>query len=413
MIKLYKHQQRFLDKTPAKSLLCWDTGTGKTLTALEWSKKRIEWNLKNWDVLVICPKSLKENWRREVAKFLQDNRGGQTPTFTIFSKEEFRKDWETLNSYNTIIVDEAHYFAGIKSQMSKNLFKYLQKHDVGNILLLSATPYMSTPWNIYTLARHLGYKWNYPIFSFKYFENQYVGRGRRMVPMVKPGIEKDMAKLVKEIGDIVRLDECVDVPDQVFVNEHFTLLEIQKKEMKEIQEVNPIVRFTRYHQIENGTLKSDGFTENKFIDTEKNDRILDLAKEHDKIAVICRYNLQIDALYALLRAKQDKEVLIIRGNVKDRDAVIRQVELLPKAIILIQADCSEGYELPSIGTIVFASLSFSYKNYKQIIGRFLRINKIKKNVYIHLITQGGVDEAVFESIMNKQNFDIEIYSRDL
>ena len=354
--------------------------------------------------MVICPKALKENWWRETLRFRN-----HPSNFSVISKEEFKKNYDILSKFDSVIVDEAHYFAGIKSQMSKHLFKYLRKHKVENILLLTATPYMSTPWNIYTLARHLGYKWNYPSFSFKYFENQYVGR--RIVPVVKPGIEKDMARLVHEIGDVVRLDECADIPEQVFVNEYFALLEAQKKAMKEIQEVNPIVRYTKYHQIENGTLKSDGYSENRVFSTEKHERILDLVGEHDKVAIVCRYNLQIDDLELFLQAKQTKPVFIIRGDVKDRDAVIQEVESLSGAIIIIQADCCEGYELPSIGTIVYASLSFSYKNYKQMLGRFLRINNLKKNVYIHLITQGGVDEAVFHSIMNKQDFDIAIYSR--
>jgi len=90
--------------------------------------------------------------------------------------------------------------------------------------------------------------------------------------------------------------------------------------------------------------------------------------------------------------------------------VVQDIGTVDEAIVLINASCSEGYELPSIGVILFASLSFSYKDYKQMLGRFLRINALKKNVYIHLISE-GVDTEVYKSIMNKQDFDIAIYSK--
>ena len=42
-------------------------------------------------------------------------------------------------------------------------------------------------------------------------------------------------------------------------------------------------------------------------------------------------------------------------------------------------------------------------------GRILRLNKLKKNVYIFLLTE-GVSQAVYESVMKKRDFDISIYA---
>jgi len=81
-------------------------------------------------------------------------------------------------------------------------------------------------------------------------------------------------------------------------------------------------------------------------------------------------------------------------------------------VVIINAQCSEGYQLPSIDTVIFASLSFSLKDYTQAIGRFLRYDAIKKNVYIHLVNIGTVDEAGYESIMKKEDFDIAIYAKN-
>jgi len=394
MIKLYKHQQEFLDKNPQRCLLCWDTGTGKTLTAIYWG------DLNSLKTLVIVPKALKENWKREIKKHGRN-------IFIVISKEEFRRDWDKLPYFPAIIADEAHYFSGMKSQMSKNLRKYCKKWKVVFRLMLSATPYLSTPWNIYTLAGHLGYEWSYMDFRARFFVDKYIGN--RVIAAPRPGIEDDIAKLVAGIGNIVKLDECADVPSQVFAEEKFIVGKPQKKAMEEIIDLNPVVKYTKHHQVENGTLKSDGYVPDKFWNIDKHDRIYEKCGNDDKIAVVCRYNLQIDALEKKL-SKLKKKIFIIRGDVKNRDEIVQAVEKSKECIVLINAACSEGYELPSIGSVIFASLSFSYKDYKQMLGRFLRINKLKKNVYTHMITEDGIDQAVYDSIMKKQDFDISIYA---
>lgn len=241
-----------------------------------------------------------------------------------------------------------------------------------------------------------------------------LGKSSRMVPMVKPHKEEELADIVKKIGDVVHLEECADIPDQVFETKVFQTNKKQQALMKDIslKETSPIVKFTKFHQIENGSLKGDEYNEDVFIDADKHDHILDLIQENKKVAVFCRYNLQIDSLYSLIQSKlKSKLVYIIRGDVKNRDEIVQTVEKSVECVVLINASCSEGYELPSVGVVVFASLSFSYKDYKQAQGRFLRINALKKNVFIHLINEGSVDEAVFESISNKQDFDLAIYSK--
>lgn len=400
MTKLYNHQLALLEKNPAKRLLCWDTGTGKSLAAIEWAK------LSGGSCLVIVPKALKEKWRRDVHKAHAEGM-----TWDVMSKEEFRSMWDKLLPPTSIIVDEAHYFSGLTSQMSKNLYKFIKKHKLERVLLLTATPYLSTPWNIYTLARHLGYNWSYIEFKQAFFQDRYIGR--RVVPEVKKGIEPAIAKLVQGIGDVVRLDDCVDVPEQVIESEMFSMTEMQKKAKEMVVETNPIVRFTKWHEIENGILKDDGYSHDQFFDCDKLERIAQYVAEHKKVAIVCRYNLQIDAVYrAMVELGFGDDVFILRGETKNRDGIVTAVGQADRAIVIINAACSEGYELPSIGLILFASLSFSYKDYKQMMGRFLRINALKRNVYIHLVTSEGVDQEVYNAIMAKQDFHLEIYAKE-
>lgn len=392
-MKLYNHQQKLLDKNPDKCLIAWEVGTGKTLMALELSK-----NINRR--FIVCPKSLKEQWEEQTP--------GSEP---IYTKETFRRDWNKIDYTDCLIVDEAHFFFGMtgfrkRSGMLKALLSYIKKHNPPYIYLLTGTPYMSTPWNIYAAGQILGRDWNYAQFKDKFFYMVNMG-GRYPVPIVKSGIANDIATIVSNIGDVVKMEDCFDVPEQVFQTEYFDLTTEQNKVMGEIDDEG-IARWTKCHQISGGTLKGDGYTENASFKSEKMDRILELCKEHKKLIVVCRYNHEAKILGDKINGKT---VFTINGSVKDRHSVVKLAEESDDCVVLVQAQCSEGYELPSFPVMVFYSYDFSLKNYIQMRGRILRANKLKKNVYLSLVVKNTIDEDVYKCIQAKKDFDIAIYDK--
>jgi len=80
---------------------------------------------------------------------------------------------------------------------------------------------------------------------------------------------------------------------------------------------------------------------------------------------------------------------------------------------LIQADCAEGYQLPSFGLCVFASQSYSYTKWEQICGRFLRMDKPSRTTFLYLLTEGdSIDQAVYDAVKKKEDFKIELYAKN-
>lgn len=404
-IKLYKHQQELVDKNPDKWLLAWEVGTGKTYGALSLIKEK---------TLCIVPKSLKEQWQEEDFDI------------EVYTKEEFKKVHKTLPKYDSIIIDEAHYFSGMqglrkKSAMLKSMLLYIKMHNPKQILLLTGTPYLSTPWNIYALAEILGYKWDYKKFKHTFFQDVNMGR-RWPVPVVRKNVdwngatisaEKAVSILVSTIGNTVRMDECVDVPDQVYQTEYFDLTKEQKTAIDNIEDVNAIVKWTKIHQICGGTLKGDGYIENQSFKSEKMDRVIQLAQEHKKLIIVCRYNYEIKTIKQSIRAKfKQKKVGTINGGTPNRSEEVSRADRASEYIVIINAACSEGFELPSFPIMVFYSYSFSLKDAIQIRGRIQRLNNIKKNVYLSLVVKKTIDEDVYKNIIKKESFDIEIYDRE-
>jgi len=78
MLKLYKHQEEFLNQRIDRSALVWSCGTGKTRTAIEWAKQS------PLPVLIVCPKPLKTNWKNEIKRWGLTNA-------EVVTKEEFKK----------------------------------------------------------------------------------------------------------------------------------------------------------------------------------------------------------------------------------------------------------------------------------------------------------------------------------
>ena len=400
MNTLYKHQQEFLVANPNKSALVHSCGTGKTRTACEWSKLG-----PLGATLIICPKALQTNWMREVKKW----GAGHGGWVTVITKEGFRKTWKQQIRFNQVIVDEVHngfLTPHFKSQMSKALRDYIKKHNVPRVLLLSATVYTSSPWNIYNLAYYLGHKLDWVKFNFTFFDQ--IRMGPRIVPVPKKGCEVKLAEITKKIASVVDIADCMDVPLQLHCEpEYFALTKIQEKAIKDAYDPLPIVRYTRQHEIENGVLIGNKFAIDEIYDCDKNARIVGLCEENSKIAIVCRYNAQIDVLAKLL---EKHAPIIIQGAVKDRDAACRTAEMASRAVVLIQADCGLGFELPSFPVCVYASMSYSYTSWEQMNGRFLRMNKPSRTTFIYLLTEGdSVDQGIYDSVKRKEDFRIELF----
>lgn len=395
-IQLYKHQADLLDRNPARYGIFHSTGVGKTITGIYLANKNCS------SVLVIVPKTNKQDWINNMSTHCLCNE------WTVLTKEEFKRDASKLRPYDGVIVDEAHHFFGIKSQMSKALMAYFKKHNTKYRWIMTATPYLSTPLNIYVAGKLLGHEWNYAYFVNQFFYR--INMGGRLITKPKPGMEDELAKLVKAIGETVDMGALVTVPEQTYLTHYLQLMPAQLEAIDALDEPVFISRWTKKHQIENGiAVDVSGDSGTRHLINSKSDWILKNIKDKNKVAIFCRYKEQIAQYKAIISfAYPDRPIFELHGDVKDRYSMIHAAEAAPQAVCIIQSECSAGYELPSFDYIIFASLSFSYVSHRQAQGRFLRINRLKENTFIYLVTE-GVDTDVYNCIMAKQDFSFNLY----
>jgi superfamily II DNA or RNA helicase len=409
LMQLFQHQKEIIADDKKKCGLFLGTGSAKTATAL---------HLARGNILVITPKLQKEeeNFIREANKWSLEKK------ITSLSKEQFKKVADTLPYFDTVIIDEAHTVAGVtpniqwikkqphpkSSELFKSVMRYLDKHKPERLYLLTATPIRS-PMTVYAFAKMLGLNWNFYEFRDTFYICVKKGFREFFIAKSDEQTKKRLGLAVQKLGYTGRLSDYFDVPEQIYKTMYVEPTVEQKKRLKEIalDFPDPLVQIGKRHQIENGVLKGDQFAQSEEIKDNKIDVLLDLAIEFPKLIIFARYTQQ---LHKIKDALSNYNCVILDGQTKDRAEVIRRAEESDACVIIIQAQISAGFELPSFPTMVFASMDYSIVNRTQAEGRILRANALKHNLYIDLVVKGGVDEAVYKSIQNKQDFSEKIYA---
>lgn len=254
---LYPHQKdavKFL-LTRKKCILADDQGLGKTT---EVSVAAIEGNFDS--VLIVCPASLKNNWKRELSFYIpekdisvidgfNDKTKGELEEFLGYaegrsgkSKKELLEEaktagkwqfnrfvilnydildefykipsgrgqaaWEAAfekspmlqyiaNRKTLIIIDEAHKLSNAKSNRYKVLRSLINKGNPDSLYLVTGTPLTNDPTNIYCVLSLL----KEPITDdYKYYMERYCGAFEMVHPKDKPKRERIVAAYFKENG---------------------------------------------------------------------------------------------------------------------------------------------------------------------------------------------------------------------
>lgn len=376
---LYAHQQRFIDRNPDRDLLVWETGTGKTVAACLWLNKR-----KGRPALVVCPKGIVDKWKRDLVEW-----GAKAD---VVSRDQVKKI--DLSKYRALVLDEAQDFASPlfdkgRSQRAQVIYTHIKHHMDTHVLLLTATPIRSTPWNIHTLACYLGKYSDVRKFREAYFH--LTDRYGRMHWEKNKGWQTAIRPRVEALADIVLMQDCADVPVQ-----HHQVLTVPWTPAQDnalgSQYLEPAAEWHARHRLEQSEAKYD--------------KLMEIAGGYRKVIVVCHYRSQIDDY--VKRIGDERLVFVLDGRTPDQDKVIADARAAADCIFIIQASMGAGFDAAEFSVVVFASMSFKYVDYIQMKGRVKRINNLHENTFIHLLG-GKCDKAVYATIQKNRDFDVHDY----
>ncbi len=128
-------------------------------------------------------------------------------------------------------------------------------------------------------------------------------------------------------------------------------------------------------------------------------RIEFLLEEHPRIVIFYNFNYELDILRRL-----EEKVTIAEWNGHKHEEIPQTASW---AYLVQYVAGSEAWECTETDTIVFYSLTYSYKNWVQAHGRIDRLNTPFTDLYYYTLrSKSVIDNAIWRSLKAKKNFNV-------
>jgi SNF2 family DNA or RNA helicase len=230
----------------------------------------------------------------------------------------------------------------------------------------------------------------------------------------------------------VKKEECLDLPDKLYVKREVDLTPEQLKaynEMKAyamaqiegglVSTVNALTQIMRLHQIVCGHVKLDDGTVLD-LPNKRMDELLAVVEETDgKIIIWANYRHDIEAIKIALSKEYGMNSVGMYFGDTDMDERKRVVEEFQKPDsemrFFVGNPSTGGYglTLTAAHTMVYYSNSFDLEKRLQSEDRAHRIGQTKNVTYIDLIAVGTVDEKIVKALRAKIDIATQVLGEEI
>jgi len=433
---LFAHQKASLEfaKTTPIIFDTSDPGTGKTLVYINLIDRNNKETKKR--ALVICPKSLMRSaWSNDIRKFapwLSTSVASATNRAEAFKFEAdvYITNHDAVNwlvkqkasffeKFSTLIVDESGAYKHHTSLRSKALNKIASnfQYKYG----LNGTPMTNSVTDVWNQVRFLdgGKRLGKSFFAFRdsVCRPKQVGPSPNMVKWEdKVGSEDAVTMLLKDIIIRNKLEECVDLPENIMYTVPYYLSEKQKNayiqmEMAEIaaledgsviSAINAASVMTKMLQISSGAAYEAPDVYH-VIDEGRYQLIMDLIEARDHSVTFFLWKHQRDLLVENAR-KRKISFAVIDGSVseKERAQIVTQYQQgMYQTIFAHPQSTAHGLTLTRGNTTIWASPTYNLEHFQQGNRRIFRIGQKQKTETIVVLADDTCEQRVFDALQNK------------
>ena len=370
---LYPHQQDAVDRMHNGCLLCGGVGTGKSITSLYY------YYYKECGVIKLPLYIITTARKRDSGEWLAECIRFESIKPTIDS-------WNNIEKYKNVkdcffIFDEQRVVG--KGKWSKTFIE-IARHN--RWILLSATP--GDTWLDYI-----------PVFIANgYYRNRTEFFREHVV--LNPYVKYQQVQKYINCGKLLRIkaEILVDMVMVRHISRHVDYIQCGYDKEKynsvlknrwDIYENEPIENISRLCSILRRICNEDY---NRQI------ALLNLVNSHPKVIIFYNFDYELELMRQLL---SDFNVAEWNGH---------RHEPIPNAdewIYFVQYTAgAEGWNCIETNTIIFYSLSYSYKSTEQAMGRIDRLNTPYKDLYYYfLISRSPMDGAMLKSQKAKKEFN--------
>jgi SWI/SNF-related matrix-associated actin-dependent regulator 1 of chromatin subfamily A len=424
-----EHQKEAIQKLVEnkKFILADDMGLGKTtstiIAALEAGSQK---------VLIICPATLKINWKREIENYsdksvyIAEGKNFSTDSNFVIVNYDIIKNFHDpkkkdesqilLAKFDLVIIDEAHYIKNAQAQRTKLINNIIK--DTDRVWLLTGTPMTSRPidyFNLLSLVDSPVAK-NWMAYVIRYCEGYQFKAGPRKVWNVMGA--SNLEELRDRTSSLIlrRLKENVlDLPDKIITPVY---LRLKSKMYEEIMgeyydwyDKNPeeskslTVQFTKLTKIR------------QVIADEKISHTIELAEniiEQDKkVIIFCNFTDSLEKITNHF----GKVAVKLNGSMSktEKQYSVDQFQENDKIKVFVGniKAASVGITLTSAEAVIFNDISFLPSDMAQAEDRAYRYGQ-KNNVLVYYpIFDNTIEGIIYDIVNNKKKVIATVMGDDL
>lgn len=452
-MKLFHHQQQFADNPPARVMLNWEMGTGKSMAVLaaidgeRLSGRRLK-------TLIVAPKSvLRSAWLRDAQNFpalkvvlvsgqnkkirreqiYTPNADILVTNFEIFKihKNDFASAYCGIWR---LVIDESSKIKACRamgrvSEIAKTAIEFSDRTQ--SVWLLSGTPAPNSEVEWYNQLRCLdmglsgrdsfgfAHTWCYP-------NKRTIRVGKATKDIItgwnmRPDMREKFAEMLKKRVWTIRASECIDLPEETEIIHEVVMNAAEANAYVaamnqlvidlgggEVSSINPISKTMKLRQITGGGVRVDGhaYKISKGLGS-KMATLLELIEEIGGKAVVwAEFTHEIEEIRAQLEKKNIK-VGVINGwaSANERAEIIDNFQNtdLVQVVVAHAAAAGHGVTLTAARHNIFYSIGWVPENHEQSRKRIHRIGQRWPVEHHYLISPNTVDQKVLDVVKRKKS----------
>jgi SNF2 family DNA or RNA helicase len=416
------HQKVAIEKLLAndKFILADDMGLGKTTSAviatLESGAKKI---------LIVCPASLKINWKREIENYtdrriliVEGRKWGSTFDFYIINydiiknyhtteESEDSEDYKLLvnEKFDLAIVDEAHYISNTTANRTRLLNDVLS--TIPKVWLLTGTPMTSRPINYFNLLKLVDspLTLNWQTYVKRYCKGYQFKVGARKVWNTSGASNLDeLRERTKNIVLRRMKTDILDLPEKLITP---IFIELNSKMYDE--ELDDFIRISK----ENSESETISITLNRLmrvrqlISYEKIPYTCELIdkciEQGKKVIVLTNFTMTLD----MLHDKYKKTSVVLDGRMskeRKQESVDRfQNEDKIKIFIGNIKAAGVGITLTAGEVVIMNDLSFVPADHSQGEDRAYRYGQKNSVLVYYPVFENTIEMTIYNILQKKKN----------
>ena len=466
--KPYEHQLVALEKSWDKEEYAYfmEMGTGKSKVLIDniamlYDKGKIN------AAMIIAPKGVYRNWfSSEIPTHLPSHIQYKSVLWTASTSKTKDKEYQSLfetdynlhifimnvealstpkgltfarkflSCHNTLIaVDESTTIKTPKAARTKNITSIASLAKYRRIL--TGSPITKSPLDLYTQCKFL----NEDLLGFSSyysFQNRYacmVDRwfGGRKVSVIKSYQRLDeLSKSIEPFSYRVLKEDCLDLPDKIYIKREVELTEEQLKmyqsmkivamaalKGKVVKAPHVLTQLMRLHQITCGHVMTES---GEIVDIENNrlKELINILEEVEgKVIIWSHYTHDIRKVSTELKKIYGENSVVEYYGKTESETRQKSIDKFqdPQSPVrfFIGNPQTGGYgiTLTASNTVIYYSNGYDLEKRLQSEDRAHRIGQKKSVTYIDLIAEKTVDEKIVKALRKKINIASEVLGEEL